>query len=565
MFDLVSDGYRSLLGNSFFLFEAKPSGYPDPPEHYSQRIALSYNLASDSSKTLVYTYVSSIDSTGAHGEPIVVGLNMGGGSALIPGVDKVTFASWQGKRVGWWQYWGGLFIHTVIVTTQMQINMQLFVATKSANSETPTLTMTGDAGQEVVVGDNIGGLGAESSRVATGASLFQFSVYDKSYTEKYALVFGYSKDMGRTYRYESMHLTWSQGYYDWNLLDDVIGGTPSHVGPYQNAGGIRPASGSCSPYHDPVWIEEVDWMGANYIVFRGPNNVTDIHLLENYELDTTLGTRIVYPHPRYTWTRSLLLDDADGTLYQGYMKDLTNGNVKCVVGWQNVGGWNWKITKEFLGLPDNTGVQLFREFLHVGYDPTYLCSGFGAADPSLLLKHTQGGTFAPIYEAGASAKIEISKGTPIEAYHEVGTSASRSAFIYQNSSPEVEGWSEITAESPVHDLRVFDIIDGASFTIAEGNVGDGGRWVGIATTDGIKAFPTSLAGDSVLVANFGQPVSNFETTNLNGNPYLFVMTSGVEGSGAGFWQRGQNEVSFSNYSDGLPSEHVTIIRVDDRI
>jgi len=86
------------------------------------------------------------------------------------------------------------------------------------------------------------------------------------------------------------------------------------------------------------------------------------------------------------------------------------------------------------------------------------------------------------------------------------------------------------------------------------------------TDNGLKMFPVSLAGESVLVTSFeDNKVTNLETTNFNGNPYLFVTLSGVYGSGAGFYQRGQNELAFEEYSSGLPSSAVTIIRVDDRI
>ena len=200
-----------------------------------------------------------------------------------------------------------------------------------------------------------------------------------------------------------------------------------------------------------------------------------------------------------------------------------------------------------------------------------MTKGFSVGDPSKILKYTPlsvENKFLPLLDTGFNSTIEINKDAPIEAFHKTISGAMSSAFIYQNFTASTEDWSTITPTSAVYDLRTCDITDSSTFTIENGSIGNELKWGIIGTKNELKMFPTSLAGEPVLVQTFDGRISNVETTNFNGNPYLFITISGIDLDGApvgGFFQRGQNEVEFLEQSSGLPSSGITIIRVDDRL
>jgi hypothetical protein len=118
----------------------------------------------------------------------------------------------------------------------------------------------------------------------------------------------------------------------------------------------------------------------------------------------------------------------------------------------------------------------------------------------------------------------------------------------------------------MYDARVFDFSVPSGVTLASGLIGDNWRYCGIATDDGIRAFPTTLSGESLLIITQAG-TRHIETTNNTSNPYFFISTdvaSGILASGR-FYQRDPDAETLVDYSSGLPGSAITIIRTDDLI
>jgi hypothetical protein len=533
----------TLVGNSFII-RGEDFGLPvQTPSHMSTFIRL-WVCNLDSFSAFLYTAhtVSEVWASDAngHGDAGWLGTSFGGGGTImIPGADSATFMTILGHSTDWW--WGGGMYPTRYISG-MQVSHQSIKVTKDSNSENVTVAIGGEAIDEYYTGNQMHAMSREDGLTAGGGCLMEFYWFDDGWSTTVYRIYSFNEDGNRVGR--TIPVT-DEEHLDYGLAYDV---------------------GVSGKFYEPVWINYIDIYPNKWLMFRDLyNNRQKIKIYPEYA-STPFGTKAYFPSALFAFS----LDDGDGTLYITG-DDKTNG-VEAFFGFKKVGG-KWKITKEIIPGGNLARPMPLREYImmYMGNDGWSIMRGFPGGDPSSTLKHTVGGTFEVLHSPGASAKVEISKNNPIEVYHETRATSTSNADIYQNFSPSVDGWASITADMGINDLRVFDIIDHSTFTVASGSTvgsGSGGnelRWVGIATKEGVRAFPVSLAGDSIMIADFGQPVSKLETTNLNGNPYLFVMTSGVEGSGAGFWQRGQNEVAFGNYSDGLPSEQVTIIRVDERL
>jgi hypothetical protein len=283
------------------------------------------------------------------------------------------------------------------------------------------------------------------------------------------------------------------------------------------------------------------------------------------------------------------LDDNNGLIYfTGKNKDtdvakIIGGKISVnaygddAFNWLTEIDYPWDITSYV-----TSNMMLFGEWIIDQSSFAYfrLLKGIPFYDPSKVLKYTPSTSlFIPILTTGYNSTIEINKNTPIEAFHKAPDGASYSAFIYQNPTSSEDGWVEIKPRVPIHDLRTCEVINSETFTIEEGTIGDESKWCIYGTTNQLRAFPTSVTGEpvflsddnTILIQSFDFNVTNVETTNYNGNPYIFLSVSGIkpdegieiyEGF---FFQRGQNDVEFMDLSYGLPLSKITIIRVDDRI
>jgi hypothetical protein len=162
-------------------------------------------------------------------------------------------------------------------------------------------------------------------------------------------------------------------------------------------------------------------------------------------------------------------------------------------------------------------------------------------------------------------QVEISKGSPTEVY-EITPSGASSLPILQSYTNEVDDFDTIDTEYSIYDARVFDFNVPSGITLASGIIGDNWRYCGIATDDGIRAFPTTLSGESLQIISIAG-ARHLETTNNTSNPYFFISTdvaSGILASGR-FYQRDPDSESLVDYSSGLPNSAITIIRTDDLI
>jgi len=546
MGSVTSEHDKTLLGNTFIVRHGGVTDNPvQTPDHYTPINRIwTYNLDSFSG----FSYISNTEAekwiTDPSGIDHLVDTIAGTITVMIPGADSATFLTLYAKITDWTWVWGGIF-GWWSRENEYVMTSQCFIATKNSSNQNVSISMGGEIPLEYYHAQNyrLFLFSADSVLTAGGGSLIQFrfddvidmSPYD---AERVMRIYGFDQRGQRVYALmpsPGVPLTQEQ-----NLESGIY----NHIG-------------TSGKFYTPNWVSAVPYPNPTHIWIRDFNNsVTKFPMDTN--ISTPFGTTIMFEGLVWGY-RAYTFDDADGTLYM-LVEDTTH-SASAIIGIRN-----GSIVKEFIPRMNIGTPMLLRDYIAYSSGGTwYLIRGFPGGDPSSTLKHTVGGTFEVIHNPGLSAKVEISKGSPIEVYHEVETLATNSAFIYQNPSTSIDGWSEITTEVPVHDLRVFDIIDSSVFTVASGDVGTENRWVGVATTDGVKAFPVSLAGESIMIAEFANPVTHLETTNFNGNPYFFVTTSGIDGSGAGFYQRGQNETSFLEYSSGLPSEHVTIIRVDDRI
>jgi len=539
----------TLLGNTVLIrHDGEWDEETQTPPHMAAMSRLwTYNLDSFSAFAYVFNSISetsSIDGNDSqYWQELLYGTPM---TAMMPGPNSATFTTLWTKLWQW--HWTPPPPYQYFFQDAIKIVHQSFVVTKDSDSENVTIFMGGEIIDEYYTKENDRRIDETINRAgltAGGGCMMQFDIVDReddtpSGIEYAHRIYSFNQDgirVGRMATYKGVE--WGTAW------TDIYAGTYYHFG----------VSGK---FYEPIWLSLYTEGTDKYIIFRNLTNATyRVKCYPNY-ITTTLGTEAEVGSLSFAY----VFDDNDRTIYvRG--KDRTFASVNALFGFSLVGG-EWKITKEFITGHTYTSPSLLREFVIVLVSGTTyrLIKGFPVGPPSNTLAHVIGESFEAIHEPGGNPTVEISKGSPIEVYHKAGVFATDSAFLYQNSFPTISGWSEIESAIPIHDLRVFDIIDPTTFTIASGYIGDELRWVGVATTTNLKAFPTSLSGDPITIAEFDGTVTHFETTNYNENPYLFVA---ISGSGAGFWQRSQDGAEFEEYSLGLPSEHVTIIRADDRI
>jgi hypothetical protein len=235
-----------------------------------------------------------------------------------------------------------------------------------------------------------------------------------------------------------------------------------------------------------------------------------------------------------------------------------------------------EIVTTISGIAPSYNMSLLRNFVYEPMDE--ITGGFNIGPPSRVLTESVGSDdFTDVLQTGHSASIEIDQIYPVEVYHKVSPTAVLSSFIYQNSSAADTGWANITPKYPVYDLRTCNITDPLQFVVTSGALGVNLNWCLFGTKNQLKGFPTNLTTNeettelqSIVVASFSGSVTHVETTNYNGNPYLFVSLSGYSVDGDNdyygkFYQRSPTASGFINVSEGLPETAITSIRVDDRI
>lgn len=197
------------------------------------------------------------------------------------------------------------------------------------------------------------------------------------------------------------------------------------------------------------------------------------------------------------------------------------------------------------------------------YDETEIPEG---GNTVAVLRHDYPNIFSGILYPGYYSIIEVSKPAPTEVYV---TFSGDTGFpkVYQSFINAAGEFSEITADFTIYDMRVFDINTPSGFVVDSGILESyNWRYAGLAIDNYIRAFPTTLSGDSVIIGSFEGSVTCMETSNYGSLPYIFAYISGAgTGSGGTFYQRDPYSSVFEDHSISLPTTEVTIIRVDDRI
>lgn len=542
-----------LVGNTFLI---RHTGEWDietqTPDHMTAVNRLwTYNLDSFSAFAYVFNSFSETSSINGDDEQYWQELLYSGYlRTMMLGPNSATFLTLWTKLWQW--HWTS---PSTLIQDAIKIVHQSFIVTKNSDDENVTVSMGGEIIDEYYTKENARRVDETISRVsltAGGGCMLQFDIVDREddtpsgieYTKR---IYMFNQDgllIGKMTT--PLGGDWSP---DWISLESV---------PY-------PRIGVSGKFYEPIWVSPYTEGVNDFILFRDlRNNVIRVQSGPGY-ITTTLGTEAEIDESHFSY----IFDDNDRTIY---MRGIDRTTIKSALFGFNYIDGTWKITKEFITGHSYTDPSLLREYMLINKDNLNftLVKGFPVGPPSSTLKHIIGESFESIHEPEGDPTVEISKGSPIEVYHKTDVFSTDSAFLYQNSFPTAEGWEEIESAIPIHDLRVFDIINPATFTLGSGIISSGAiggelRWVGIATGSTFKAFPTSLSGDPITIAEFDGTVTHLEATNYNENPYFFVTVSGMAGSGAGFWQRSQNGAVFEEYSTGLPSEHVTIIRADDRI
>jgi hypothetical protein len=576
----------SIIGNSFTCTESGVSN----PEYTTNQSVFVYNLDSKSGSIYtnwITTHVYDPFSEGGPDPPEPVGWVQTYQkykdpiTAIIPGDDYITFGRIYTVATDWhshpnwlgyiWLGWTTDIEITEVRGAYVQINRDGSVSqsdTLLSTHESPT--MDGSYVELISVGDS-----NVSTLVGTGGTIYQAQLTAIGSPDKtQAMVVTVNEEFGILAQFVTPWINDGDYFWDDRLLREV---------PNSNTYSVQITGDPCSEtssskYFGTKFIKAVA-IGTHpnldrYFIIQGLDLTTCRIFRE--DLTTPDGTEIYdlggnVDLVGYTHTRND--DDNDGTIY--FEAKRVEDDVKIIIGIK-INGGSYSINKEInISATFGRSSFLFNEWLaYFTGTAVYLTKGFSIGDPSKILKYSpiaESNKFIPIKDTGFNSTIEINKNAPIEAFHKVSTLGVHSNFLYQNFSPSVDDWSDIEQDFPIYDLRTCDITDFATFTVASGDTGTSTKWCILGTKGELKAFPTELNSDSIIINSFDGNVANVETTNFNGNPYLFVAISGLnilgegEESGGGFFQRGQNEIEFVEQSSGLPLSGITIIRVDDRL
>jgi len=193
-----------------------------------------------------------------------------------------------------------------------------------------------------------------------------------------------------------------------------------------------------------------------------------------------------------------------------------------------------------------------QEFFLVYADP-YV--PYEPIDKYKLLKYSNGG-FNSLFSTLQPLKIDNSKGTPLVLYGD---------RLYTKKSGE--GWHDISLAggSEIDSARCYDIISQAEegylirrLAVTQNPTTSGN--ISIISTYSIDAN-TEIEDFSPLVTVSGKiNAIEFSNNGYLATPHMFYAVSGHPSS---FHQRLQDEDTWNNYSSGLPSSHITVIRVDE--
>jgi hypothetical protein len=181
------------------------------------------------------------------------------------------------------------------------------------------------------------------------------------------------------------------------------------------------------------------------------------------------------------------------------------------------------------------------------------------------------GVFQIIKTTKYPTKVDIAHGVPTVIYD----------IPKDDADPVTEDfWASVTNTEdsfynhadvkPVYEARTLNLLNPSAFPTASGTftAEDYERYVGICNREGILASEYDLSTPWVNLVTVASGViasgliTHFETTNyVPEGTYIFYTVSGV----TSFFQKNPDEGFWRDYSIGLPTSPITIIRVDDVI
>jgi len=200
------------------------------------------------------------------------------------------------------------------------------------------------------------------------------------------------------------------------------------------------------------------------------------------------------------------------------------------------------------------------------YKHTHALSISGSTASDLATQQTQG-NFELLYLSTVPLKVEISKGAPTVIYSIPAIGSSTNSILAASISNAPSSFYEHTEDKQVWEAKVFDLSNPSQFPTTSGvfTETDFERYIGIVNTQGLFASKYDLTTPWVKMANASGvtiPVNHLETTNYHpSGTYFFYSYSGA----ANFFQKNPTESVWRDYSAGLPSSEITIIRCDDLI
>jgi len=164
---------------------------------------------------------------------------------------------------------------------------------------------------------------------------------------------------------------------------------------------------------------------------------------------------------------------------------------------------------------------------------------------SVLKKQTDTLLYEDIYskvlETTSSMKLDASLDAPLVLFGNGQTTS------YVSQSGDIDTYILLNNDKLIYDAKYFTSSSGVKILFA--------------TSSGVYEFPYTGSSGISLTPVYSGSFKKLETNNHNyySYPYIFIGTSGS------FLQRNPDTEFFTSYSAGLPSNEITVIRMDDSL
>ena len=350
-----------------------------------------------------------------------------------------------------------------------------------------------------------------------------------------------------------------------------------------------------SPVNPPAMSYPLASTNA-YEYISAPSPFTDAYLVNTNELvyvEIPLQLPAEFFNPIYNWIFYGFFVDTDindGTIY-GMVGRSSGSTIRYLCGWDRIGRLvkrgpsGDRLTPLFAGnqffLCGQTSSTFGTNLRYIRWDEpsVYDSSVFNTYTNYVIKQGTDRSEFTVIYESPSVLAVDISKNAPTVIYspQEVSGLWQPMGFMGVSWTLSPYDFRTITSNFPIADARTFDIGTPSGFVVESGTVSlSGFRYIAFVNSGGMFYIDSTLydpaittiatisgmataSGVSSGVAN-PSGLHRLEITNYSvSTPYFFAANP------SGFWQRNPGAAYFTDYSAGLPSSAITIIRVDDRV